>query len=141
MADSFDEIEIRGVLGDCHTIAVVGLSKDSGVVSNHVCSYLKSVGYRIIPVRPDEDEIMGEQVYRNLQDIPVPVDIVYIFRKTSAVMPFVEEAIKLKPKAIWLPLGVFSREAEQVAQTHGVTCIMNTCMMAAHERLRLNSEI
>lgn len=141
MDSSCDKSLLRSILENSHTIAVVGLSQDPNAVSYHVCSYLMNVGYRIIPVRPDGEQIMGEKIYRTLKDIEEPVDIVYIFRNSSTVQPFVEEAMKLKPKAIWLPLGVSSEEAEHTAEASNVICIMNTCMKAVHERLRLDHEI
>jgi hypothetical protein len=133
--DHPDDREMRALLETCRTVAVVGLSPKPDRDSHRVAAYLKAQGYKIIPVHPKAREILGEKVYARLAEIPEPVDVVYIFRRADQVLPFVEAALALKPRAIWLPLGVISSEAAALAQEHGITMIMDRCMMIEHRRL------
>jgi predicted CoA-binding protein len=102
-----------------------------------VASYLKSKGYRIIPVRPDGDVILGEKVYRILQEIPkeVEVDVVDIFRKSEDVLPIVEEAIQRRAKGVWMQEGVANVEAGAKARRAGLKVVMDRCMKKEHQRL------
>jgi len=126
---------IGSLLKEIRVIAVVGLSADAGKASNSVARYLKDRGFRIIPVNPGQEEILGEKAYKSLADIPEPVDVVDIFMRSEKVLPVVEEAIKLKPKAVWLQLGIVNDEAKARAVSAGVMFVQDKCMKREHERL------
>ena len=120
----------------------MGLSRNTGKDSYGVAQYLKSVGYRIIPVNPFSDEILGEKCYKSLLDIPETIDVVDVFRPSEDVPPIVEEAIKLKnklgtPKAVWMQIRIINEEAAKRAREAGFTVIMDRCMMAEHRRLTM----
>lgn len=129
--------EIKKILSNFKTIAVVGISPKEDRPSYLVASYLKSKGYRIIPVRPDGEEILGEKVYHRLADIPeeIEVDVVDIFRKSEDVPPVVEEAIQRRAKAIWMQEGVVHKEAGAKAEEAGLKVVMDRCMKKEHHRL------
>lgn len=131
------EEEIKGLLRSCKTIAVVGISPKADRPSYGVASYLKSNGYRIIPVRPDGDEILGEKVYRNLAEIPkgIEIDVVDVFRKSEDVLPVVEEAIQRGAKVVWMQEGVINQEARVKAEKAGLKVIMDRCIKKEHQRL------
>jgi len=126
---------IGKLLKEIRVIAVVGLSAEAGKASNSVARYLKDRGFRIIPVNPGQEEILGEKAYKSLADIPEPVDVVDIFMRSEKVLPVVEEAIKLKPKAVWLQLGIVNDEAKAHAASAGVMFVQDKCMKQEHERL------
>jgi len=111
-----EEAEIRELLKTARVIAVVGLSPDPEKPSNSVSRYMKEKGYRIIPVNPAQDEIIGEKCYKALSEIPEQVDIVDIFMRSEKALPVVEEALTLKPKAIWLQLGIRNDEARRLVE-------------------------
>jgi predicted CoA-binding protein len=134
------EEEIILVLKNCRVVAVVGLSRNPATDSHEVAKYLQSVGYRVIPVNPFADEILGEKCYKSLLDIPETIEVVDIFRPSEDVPPIVEEAIQLKkkhgdPKAIWMQLGIVNEEAARRARKAGFTVVMGRCMMVEHRRL------
>ncbi|MGI0026685.1 MAG: CoA-binding protein [Nitrosopumilaceae archaeon] len=116
-------------------IAVVGMSKNPEKAAHYVPKYLAEKGYNIIPVNPTTNEILGKKCYSELSDIPEYVDIVDVFRPSEQVMPVINEAIKLKPKVIWLQEGIHNIEAESLAQKAGIEVIFNRCMLAEHQRL------
>jgi len=116
-------------------IAVVGMSKNSEKAAHYVPKYLAEKGYRIIPVNPTADEILGKKCYSELSDIPYHIDIVDVFRPSEQVMPVISEAIKLKPIVIWLQEGIHNIEAESLAQKAGIEVVFNRCMLAEHQRL------
>ena len=116
-------------------IAVVGMSKNPEKAAHYVPKYLAEKGYNIIPVNPTTNEILGKKCYSELSDIPEYVDIVDVFRPSKQVMPVINEAIKLKPKVIWLQEGIHNIEAESLAQNVGIAVIFNRCMLAEHQRL------
>jgi predicted CoA-binding protein len=116
-------------------IAVVGMSKNLEKAAHYVPKYLAEKGYRIIPVNPTADEILGKKCYSELSDIPEHVDIVNVFRPSEQVMPVIDEAIKLKPRVIWLQEGIHNIEAESLAQKAGIEVVFNRCMLAEHQRL------
>ena len=129
--------EIRTVLSRCKTIAVVGISPKEDRPSYTVASYLKSKGYKIIPVRPDGETILGEKVYHSLQEIPreVNIDIVDIFRRSEDVPPVVEEAIHRGAKVVWMQEGVIHPEAGASAERAGLQVVMDRCIKKDHQRL------
>jgi len=116
-------------------IAVVGMSKNPEKAAHYVPKYLTEQGYNIIPVNPTADEILGKKCYPSLLDIPVPIDIVDVFRPSDQVKPVVEEAIKIKPKVVWLQEGIYDPEAESLAKKAGIDVVFNRCMLAEHQRL------
>ena len=129
--------EIKKTLESCRTVAVVGISPKEDRPSYRVASYLKSKGYRIIPVRPGSEIILGEKVYRNLLEIPeeIEIDIVDIFRRPEEVPPIVEEAIRRRAKTVWMQEGVIHPEAARQAEEAGLKVVMNRCIKKEHERL------
>jgi predicted CoA-binding protein len=137
--------EIRSVLESYRTVAVVGLSRNPAKNSYRVAWYLQSVGYRIIPVNPFADEILGEKSYTSLLDVPETIEIVDIFRPSEDVPSIVEEAIKIKnklgtPKVIWMQLGIINEEAARLAKEAGLTVVMDRCMMVEHRRLSMERD-
>jgi predicted CoA-binding protein len=129
------EIKEKEILEQSKTVAIVGLSPDKEKASNIVANYLIAHGFRIIPVNPGYDEILGLKAYKSLSDIPDKIDIVDIFMRSEKVLPVVEEAIKLKPQAIWLQLGIINEEAKKLVEDNGITFFMNVCIKQEHEKL------
>jgi len=132
--------KIKSILEEYKTIAVVGLSKDPAKDSHRVAKYLKTKGYRIIPVNPSADVILGEKCYKSLLDTPETIEIVDIFRPAEDAPPIVDQAIELKkklgnPRVIWMQLGIVNEEAAKRARDAGLTVVMNKCMMIEHKRL------
>jgi hypothetical protein len=128
-------MDTRTILTTSRIVAVVGISPDPGKASHRVASYLQSVGYRIIPVRPDGDKILGEKVYRSLREIPFKVDIVDVFRKSDAVPPIAQDAVQIGAKVLWLQEGVSHPEAENKAREAGLSVVSDRCMSKEHRRL------
>jgi len=127
---------IRELLGSTKTIAVVGLSADPNRPSYGVASYLQRQGYRIIPVNPRlSGPVLGEQPYASLQDLPTPVELVQIFRRSEFVSPVVDDAIMIKAKAIWMQLGVVDEAAAARARAAGLQVVMDRCMAVDHRML------
>lgn len=126
---------IKDLLLHSKTIAVVGLSADSDRPSFEVAQYLQKKGYRIVPVRPDIDQILEEKAYASLSQIPFLIDIVDIFRKPEFIPDIVDEAIKVRAKAVWMQLGLMHEEAAQKAQNAGLKVIMDRCLLIEHRRL------
>ena len=116
-------------------IAVVGMSKNPEKAAHYVPKYLSEKGYNIIPVNPTTDEILGKKCYSELSDIPEHIDIVDVFRPSEQALSVISEAIKLKPKVIWLQEGIHNIEAESLAQKAGIEVVFNRCMLAEHQRL------
>lgn len=126
---------IKEIFSRSKTIAVVGLSPKPHRASHHVAEYLQEKAYRIIPVYPREETILGEKVYRTLSDIKERVDTVCIFRDPAEIIPIVEEAIKMKVFAIWLQETVVNEKAKEMAENKGINVIMDKCMFKEHSRL------
>jgi hypothetical protein len=129
------DAERKKLLETARVIAVVGLSPDAAKASNIVARYLIAHGYRVIPVNPGHAELLGLKSYTSLSDISEKIDIVDIFRKAEDVPPIVEEAAALKPKAIWLQLGIVNDEARKIAEDRGIGFVMDLCIKQEHERL------
>ena len=129
------DTELKEILQNNKTVAIVGASRDPEKPSGYVPEYLKSKGYTIIPVNPFADEILGEKDYRSLSEIPIPIDIVDIFRPSDKVLPIVEEALKKQPKVIWMQLGIVNEEAKKLAEKDGIKVVMDKCMLAEHKKL------
>jgi len=131
------EEEIKDILSTCKTVAVVGISPKEDRPSYIVASYLKSKGYRIIPVRPDGDMVIGEKVYHSLQEIPkeIKVDVVDIFRKSEDVPPIIEEAIQRRARVVWMQERIVNVESAAKAKRAGLKVVMDRCMKKEHQRL------
>ena len=129
------EPEITNILQSYRVVAVVGLSADPGRPSYQVAQYLQQHGYRIIPVNPGCQEILGENCYPGLKDIPFPVEVVDIFRKVEAIPAIVDEAIAVGARAIWLQLGLEEPLAAQKARQAGLQVVQNRCMKIDHAAL------
>lgn len=128
---------IAEILKSTRTIAVVGLSSKPHRPSYSVAAYLQSAGYRIIPVNPHEKEVLGERAYARLEDVPEPVDLVDIFRRSEFVPEIVESAIRIGAKAVWMQEGVIHPEAAERAHQAGLAVVMDLCTLKEHARLRL----
>ena len=134
--------EIRSILEKYKTIAVVGLSWNPAKESYKVAKYLKTKGYRIIPINPFAEVILGEECYKSLVDVPETIEIVIIFRSAKDVSPIVDQAIELKkklgnPRVIWMQLGIVNEKAARRARNAGLTVAMDRCTMAEHKRLSM----
>lgn len=125
----------KNLLAHSRVIAIVGLSPDQQKASNVVANYLTANNFRIIPVNPGYPEILGHKSYPSLAEIPEKVDIVDIFMRSEKVLPIVEEAIRLHPKAIWLQLGIINSEAQELVESNNILFFMNQCIKQEHERL------
>ena len=126
---------VRELLEKSRTIAVVGLSSKKFRPSYGVAEYMQKQGYRILPVNPNESEILGEKVYARLEDIAGHIDIVDIFRRSEFVLPVVESAIRLGASAVWMQEGVVHEEAARKARDAGLTVVMDHCILKEHTRL------
>jgi len=126
---------MKDILLSTKTIASVGLSSNPGKESYGIVQYLKSQGYRVIPVNPTADQILGEKSYPDLESIPEKIDVVQVFRKPEDVPPVVESAIKAGAKTVWMQEGIVNEEAAQKAREAGMQVVMDACMRATHRRL------
>ena len=135
---------IKEILESHSTVAVVGLSRNPSKDSYRVAEYLQSQGYRIVPVNPVAEEILGEKSYPSLLELPGAlkraVGIVDIFRPPEAVLPIVEDAIKLRelhgaPHVVWMQLGIVNEEAAEKARAAGIMVVMDRCIKVEHQRL------
>ena len=127
--------QLKELYQSIKTIASVGLSANPEKPSWGITLYLKEHGYRIIPVNPKAKEVHGEKVYPDLLAIPDPVDVVQLFRPSEEVMPFVEQAIQIGAKVVWMQEGISNPEAAHKAEAAGLRVVMNRCMRAEHIRL------
>ncbi len=126
---------IQRILDECRTIAVVGLSSDSWRPSNSVAAYMRRVGYRVIPVNPNETEVFGEKAYPDLASVPEKFDLVDIFRRSDEAGKAVDEAIAVGAKAVWLQEGVIDKAAAQRALDAGLLVVMDRCWLKEHIRV------
>ena len=128
--------EVKEIFDGVKTIAVLGLSPDSEKDSHRVAAYLQQHGYKIVPVYPKEDEILGEKVYRSLKEIPFKVDMVNIFRKPDALDPIADACIERGDiDVFWAQKGIVNNAAAQKAQDAGMKVIQNQCAMVDHRNL------
>ena len=125
--------EITKILKTSKTIAVVGLSPKISRPSNMVAQYLIETGFKVIPVNPGQEEILGQKCYPNLSSIPIPVDIVDIFRRPEDIPPIVDDAITISAKVVWMQEGIVNQEAAQKAIEAGLKVIMDRCIKTDHE--------
>jgi predicted CoA-binding protein len=126
------EADIKNILEESKTVAVVGLSPREERDSHRVAKYLQIQGYRIIPVNPNADEVLGERSYPDLASVPEPIDVVDVFRRSEAVPEVVEEAIKVGARTVWMQEGVIHEEAAARAREAGLQVVMDRCMMIEH---------
>jgi len=130
-----DDQMMKDILVSAKTIASVGLSSNQEKESYWIVSYLKDQGYRIFPVNPTADEILGEKAYPDLESVPEKIDVVQVFRKPEDVPPVVDSAIKVGAKAVWMQEGIVHEEAAQKARQAGLQVVMDACMRVTHRRL------
>jgi predicted CoA-binding protein len=129
--------EIYELLVNTKTIAMVGASSNSERTSHGIMKKLQSVGYLVIPVNPNETEILGEKCYASLQDIPIKIDLVNVFRKAETTVPIASEAINIHAKALWLQLGIINEETASIAKQGGLTVVMDACIAVMHAILKV----
>jgi uncharacterized protein len=127
---------IAQLLREAKTIAVVGLSSDPFRPSHDVAAYLQSAGYKIIPVNPNEKEVLGQKSYARLEDVPEPIDIVDVFRRSEDVPPVADSAIAIAAKVLWLQQGIENSIAAEKARAAGLTAIEDACLLVEHKRRR-----
>jgi predicted CoA-binding protein len=123
-----DREQIKQILAAAGNIAIVGLSDKPDRISYMVAEAMQKKGYRIIPVNPNAEFILGEVCYPSLHDVPEPIDIVNVFRRSDQVVPVAEEAVKIKAKVLWLQLGISNDEAAAIAKAGGLEVIMDRCI-------------
>jgi len=132
--DSHTDDEIKEIFS-LKNVAVVGMSKNQSKAAHYVPKYLSENGYNIMPVNPTAEQILDKKCYSNVGEIDQLIDIVDVFRPSDQVLPVIQEAIKKKPKVIWLQEGIHNSEAEELARKEGIKVVYNRCMLAEHQRL------
>jgi predicted CoA-binding protein len=130
-----DDKALQDLLETAHVIAVVGHSDKPYRTSYQIADYLRRVGYKVYPVNPEAAEINGERCYPSLKDVPEPIDIVDVFRRSEYLAGVVEEAAAVGAKAVWAQLGVMSDEAARIAEAAGLPLVMDACIKVEHRRL------
>jgi len=126
--------EIKKILETSKTIAVVGCSSNPEKTANQIPRYMKEHGYKVIPVNPNSENILNEKTYKSISEVKEKVDIVDIFRPSVECLEIVKEAIKIKPKVIWMQLGIINEEAKKLAEQHGIKVVMDKCLMVEHKK-------
>jgi len=134
MKDSHTDEEIKDIFA-LKKIAVVGMSRYPIKAAHFVPKYLSEQGFDITPINPTTNEILGKKCYPDISSVEHSIDIVDIFRPSEQVLPVIQNAIKKKPKVIWLQEGIHNEEAENLAREHGIDIVFNRCMLAEHQRL------
>jgi hypothetical protein len=132
-----DDDTLRKILDEARTIAVVGLSSRDDRPSHGVGRYLKENGYRVIPVHPKEEQVLGEKAYPTLADVPEPIDLVDVFRKAEDTPEVAREAVETGAKVLWLQEDIVSDEARQIAEDGGMQVVMGICIKKTLQRLDL----
>lgn len=135
-----ESTDLRRILTECRTIAVVGLSAKEHRASHQVARYLQQHGYRIIPVHPRFDSVLGERCYARLADIPHAVDLVNVFRRTEDVLPVAQEAVAIGARCLWQQLGIANIEADRLARAAGLDSVMDRCIKIEHARIEKTDE-
>ena len=130
-----DQAALRRILRQCRSIAVVGLSAEWHRPSFFAAKYMQQHGYRIVPVNPRYPEILGERCYASLADIPHPIDMVDVFRRTEDVLPIAQQAVAIGAKCLWQQIGVKNEQAAQLAREAGLDTVMDHCVKIEHARL------
>jgi len=129
---------IRNILQESKTIAVVGISERENRASKYVSEYLQHEGYTIYPVNPKIEKWNGLKVYDSVVDLPVKVDIVDVFRRSSEVTPLARDAVTAGAKVLWLQQGVINEEAAEIALEAGIKVVMDSCIMVEHRSMKLS---
>jgi len=129
-------VDLETIVKEAKTIAVVGLSNNEEKASYEVGSYLKDQGYRVIPVNPNEEEVLGEHAYDTVEQIPEQVDVVDVFLPPDKTPEIAEDAVRAGAKTLWLQLGIQNSEGHRIAEEGGLTYIEDRCMKQTHEGLR-----
>ena len=132
--DEYTDDEIRDILS-LNKVAVIGMSKHPEKAAQFVPKYLSEQGYEITPVNPTTNEILGKKCYSEISKVDGEIDIVDVFRPSDQILPIIKEAIKKKPKVIWLQEGIHNPVAEELAIEAGIKIVFNRCMLAEHQRL------
>ena len=129
--------ELRSILGDARTIAVVGLSSNPDRPSYEVAEFLQDKGYRIVPVNPNETEVLGERAYASLPEVPeaIAVDVVDVFRRAEQAPEVAEQAVARGAKVLWLQEGILNDDARRIGEEAGLTVIMGVCIKKQRQRL------
>jgi predicted CoA-binding protein len=132
-----EDRELRALLGDAHVVAVVGLSSKPDRPSNSVAAYLQDHGYRIVPVNPNETEVLGERAYPSLRDLPADlrVDVVDVFRKAEETSDVARDAVAIGARVLWLQEGIVNDDAYRIASDAGLEVIMGVCIRSTIQRL------
>ena len=133
MTDSISTL--RRILRECRTVAVVGLSPEWHRPSHFAAKYLQEHGYRVIPVNPRADKILGERCYASLLEIPERVDMVDVFRRSADVLPIAQQAVQIKARCLWQQIGVVNLEADKLARASGFDSVMDRCVKIEHARI------
>lgn len=128
-------MDLEAILRSARTIAVVGLSSDPGRDSNSVARYLQRAGYRIIPVNPYEDEVLGERAFPSLADLPEPPDIVDVFRRSEHTPEVARDAVSIGAKVLWLQSGIVSEDSRRIAEEGGLAYVEDDCIRTVHQVL------
>jgi len=129
--------EIRSLLTNAKTVAMVGASSNPDKASHGIMQKLQRAGYHVVPVNPRETEVLGEKAYASLADIPEHVDIVDVFRRSEDTPPIADEAVKIGAKALWLQTGIANEDAAARATAGGLMVVMDACIGATHALLRI----
>jgi uncharacterized protein len=132
MADDLNSL--RRILSSCRTIAVIGLSAEWHRPSHFAAKYLQQHGYRVIPVNPRYESILGERCFARLEDIDAPVDMVDVFRRSADVLPIAHSAVAIGAKCLWQQLGVVNLEADAIARAAGLESVLDRCVKIEHAR-------
>jgi len=130
-----DIVSLRRILRDNRTVAMVGLSANWYRPSYFAAKYLLDHGYKVIPITPTYEEVLGQKAYPTLGDVPVEVDVVDCFRRSDQIVPLAEEAIRIGAKVLWMQLGVINHEARELAENAGLDVVMDRCMKIEYARL------
>ena len=133
-------MDLEGILRSARVIAVVGLSSDPGRDSNSVARYLQKTGYRIVPVNPNESEVLGERAYRSVTDLPVAPDIVDVFRRAEHTPDVARDAVAIGAKVLWLQSGISSEDSRRIAEEGGLAYVEDECIRTAHQMLERSPE-
>ena len=129
--------QIRSILLQAKTIAVVGISEREDRASNYVSDYMQSQGYKIYPVNPNIEEWFGSKSYDSIEDVPDKIDIGDVFRRAASVMPVAEDAVASGAKVLWLQQGIVNQEAATFALDRGLEVVMDSCIMVEHKSMKL----
>lgn len=130
-----DDEELLDILEEAETIAVVGCSRDEGKAAHRVPKYLQDRGYRVIPVNPFADEVLGEECYDSIADVAEEIDVIDIFRPSDEVYDIVQNALETDAGVIWMQDGIENSEARKLAEESGLKVVQDRCMMRDHRRL------